>query len=31
MVKFYVLQIQMGKMTLEAVPDRWQEAVARLL
>lgn len=31
MVKFYVLQIKMGKITMENVPERWREAVAALL
>ena len=28
MVKFYVLQIKLGKITLEDVPTRWRSAVA---
>ena len=28
MVNFYVLQIKLGKITLEEVPKRWQSAVA---
>lgn len=31
MVKFYVLRIKMGKMTLEDVPERWREAVRQAL
>lgn len=31
MVKFYALQIKMGKIALEDVPERWREAVAALL
>ena len=27
MVKFYVLQIKLGKITLEDVPSKWREAV----
>lgn len=29
MVRFYVLQIKMGKITLEDVPTKWREAVAK--
>ncbi len=28
MVKFLALQIKMGKITLEDVPEKWREAVA---
>ena len=31
MVKFYVRQIEAGKMTLEEVPPRWHEAVKEAL
>ena len=31
MVKWYVRQIQMNRMTLEEVPKRWYEAVAEAL
>lgn len=31
MVKFYVLQIKMGKIKLEQVPVRWREAVKEAL
>lgn len=31
MVKFYVMRIRMGKMTLEEVPERWREAVRQAL
>jgi len=31
MVKFYVLQIKMGKMTLDEVPERYREAVRKAL
>lgn len=31
MVKWYVRQIQMNRMTLEEVPKRWHEAVAEAL
>lgn len=31
MAKFYALQIRLGKITLEDVPERWREAVAALL
>lgn len=27
MVKFYVTQIKLGKITIEQVPERWREAV----
>lgn len=27
MVKFYVLQIKMGRIKLEDVPERWREKV----
>lgn len=27
MVQFYVLQIRMGRMTLEDVPEHWRAAV----
>jgi len=27
MVKFYVLQIRMDKITIEQVPERWRETV----
>lgn len=27
MVRFYVLQIKMGKITLEDVPQKWRKAV----
>lgn len=27
MVKFYLLQIKMGKITIDDVPTRWREAV----
>ena len=27
MVKFYVLQIKLGKITLEDVPQKWRKAV----
>lgn len=27
MVKFFVVQIKMGRITLEQVPEKWQEAV----
>ena len=29
MVRFYVLQIKMGKITLEDVPTKWREAVKK--
>ena len=28
MIKFFVLQIKLGKITLEQVPEKWREAVA---
>lgn len=31
MVKFYVMRIKMGKMTLEEVPARWRELVREAL
>ena len=31
MVKFYVLQIKMGKMTLENVPAKFKSAVEEML
>lgn len=31
MVNFYVLQIKLGKITLEDVPMRWQSKVADIL
>lgn len=31
MVKWYVRQITMNRMTLEEVPKRWHEAVAEAL
>lgn len=31
MVKFYVLQIKMQKITLEDVPKKWREAVKAAL
>lgn len=27
MIKFYLMQIKLGKMTIEEVPNRWYEAV----
>ena len=29
MVKFYVTQIRLGKITLEDVPTKWREAVEK--
>ena len=31
MVKYYVMQIRMGKMTIEQVPARYREAVQKAL
>lgn len=31
MAKFYVLQIRMGSLTLEQVPERWRAQVEALL
>lgn len=31
MVKFYVMQIKLGKITLADVPDRYREAVEKEL
>lgn len=31
MVRFYVLQIKIGKIAIEDVPERWREQVAKEL
>lgn len=31
MIKFLVLQIKMGKITIEDVPEKYREAVAELV
>lgn len=31
MVKFYVMQIKLKKMTLDEVPKRWRKAVEEIL
>lgn len=31
MVKVFVFQIKMGKMTIEDVPERWRDAVRKEL
>ena len=31
MAKFYVLQIKLGKITLEDVPQKWRDAVEEAL
>lgn len=31
MVRFYVLRIRQGKMTVDEVPHRWREAVREAL
>lgn len=31
MVKWYLLQIQMNRMTLEEVPKKWHDAVEKAL
>lgn len=31
MVKFYVLQIKLGKISLDDVPERWRENVEKAL
>lgn len=31
MVKFYVMQIKLGKMTLDDVPERWRSQVEEAL
>lgn len=31
MVQFYVLQIKMGRMRIENVPERWREEVKKEL
>lgn len=29
MVRFYVLQIKLGKITIEDVPEKWRELVKK--
>ena len=31
MVKFYVMQIKLGKITLEDVPVKWRDEVAKAM
>lgn len=31
MVKFYLMQIQIGKITIDDVPEKWREAVKNML
>lgn len=31
MAKFYATQIRLGKITIDDVPQRWREAVEKLL
>lgn len=31
MAKFYKIRIEMGKMTIDEVPERWREATRRLI
>ena len=31
MVKFYLMRIKAGKMTIDDVPERWREAVRQAL
>ena len=31
MAKFYAMQIKLGKITIEDVPERWRAAVEELL
>ncbi len=31
MPRFYKVRIELGKMTLEEVPERWREATRKLL
>ena len=31
MVKFYVLQIRLGKITIDDVPTKWREEVRKAL
>lgn len=31
MIKFYVLQIKLGKITIDDVPERWRDAVIEAL
>jgi hypothetical protein len=31
MAKFYYTQIKLGKITIDNVPDKWKEAVKKLL
>lgn len=31
MVKFYVTQIKLGKITIDDVPEKWREEVRKLI
>ena len=31
MAKFYKIRIEMGKMTIDQVPERWREEVRKLI
>lgn len=31
MVKFYLMQIRIGKITIDDVPEKWREAVKNML
>lgn len=31
MIRFYVLQIKLGKITLDDVPDKWRDEVEKQL
>ncbi len=31
MIQFYMMQIKLGKLTIEDVPEKWREEVRRLI
>ena len=31
MVRFYVLQVKLGKISIDDVPERWREQVEKML
>lgn len=31
MIQFYIMQIKLGKLTIEDVPEKWREEVRRLI
>ena len=31
MAKFYKIRVEMGKMTIDQVPERWREEVRKLI